>query len=49
MKELFNILEKDYLKEGFSKSEVAIFGIIIPGMFIILLVMFGLIQAWALQ
>lgn len=49
MKELLRIMEKDYLKEGFSTSEMVTFGIIVPGIFVILLVMFSIVQSWIMR
>lgn len=49
MKELLRVMEKDYMKEGFSVSEMVIFGIIVPGIFVILLVMMGIAQSWIMQ
>lgn len=49
MKEILRIMEKDYLKEGFSVSEMVTFGIIVPGILIILLVMFGIVESWLMQ
>ena len=47
MKKLFLILEKDYLKEGFTLHEWLTFGIIVPGLFVALLVLWSMIQEWA--
>ena len=47
MKELLKTYEKDILKEGFTIHEVLTFGIIVPGMFIALLVLWSMIQVWA--
>ncbi len=44
MKKLFMILEKDYLKEGFTLHEWLTMGIIVPGLFILLLVAWSIIQ-----
>ena len=44
MKKLFLLLEKDYLKDGFTLHEWLAFGIIVPGMFILLLVCWSIIQ-----
>ena len=47
MKELLKTYEKDILKEGFTLHEWLTFGIIVPGLFIALLVLWSMIQAWA--
>ncbi len=47
MKDLFKTYEKDILKDGFTIHEVLTFGIIVPGMFILLLVLWSVIQTWA--
>lgn len=47
MKDLLKIYEKDILKDGFTLHEWLTFGIIVPGMFIALLVLWSMIQAWA--
>ena len=47
MKDLLKAYEKDILKEGFTLHEWLTFGIIVPGMFIALLVLWSMIQAWA--
>ena len=49
MKDLMKIYEKDIMKEKFSVHETLAFGIIVPGMFILLLVCWSIIQAWALR
>jgi hypothetical protein len=49
MKDLMKIYEKDIMKEKFSVHEALAFGIIVPGMFILLLVCWSIIQAWALR
>jgi len=47
MKDLLKTYEKDILKDGFTLHEWLTFGIIVPGMFIALLVLWSTIQAWA--
>ena len=47
MKDLMKIYEKDILKEKFSVHEALVFGIIVPGLFVALLVLWSMIQAWA--
>ena len=47
MKDLLKAYEKDILKDGFTLHEWLTFGIIVPGMFIALLVLWSMIQAWA--
>ena len=47
MKDLLKAYEKDIMKEGFTLHEWLTFGIIVPGMFIALLVLWSMIQAWA--
>ena len=47
MKDLLKAYEKDILKEGFTLHEWLTFGIIVPGLFIALLVLWSMIQAWA--
>lgn len=47
MKDLLKTYEKDILKEGFALHEILMFGIIVPGMFILLLVFWSMIQTWA--
>ena len=47
MKDLLKAYEKDILKEKFTVHEALTFGIIVPGMFIMLLVLWSMIQAWA--
>jgi len=47
MKDLLKTYEKDILKDGFTLHEWLTFGIIVPGMFIALLVLWSMIQAWA--
>ena len=47
MKDLMKTYEKDILKEKFTVHEALAFGIIVPGMFIMLLVLWSMIQAWA--
>ena len=49
MKKFWQAIEKDILKEKFSVHEALAFGIIVPGMFILLLVCWSIIQAWALR
>jgi hypothetical protein len=44
MKDLLKIYEKDILKEKFTVHEMLSFGIIVPGMFILLLVCWSIIQ-----
>ena len=46
MKELMNILEKDFLSEGFSKFEMLMFGVLMPAVFILLLIIVGTMQGW---
>ena len=41
--------EKDILKDGFTVHEMLTFGIIVPGLFVALLVLWSMIQAWALR
>ena len=47
MKDLLKAYEKDILKDGFTLHERLTFGIIVPGLFIALLVLWSMIQAWA--
>lgn len=47
MKDLLKTYEKDILKEGFTLHEWLTFGIIVPGLFIALLVLWSMIQVWA--
>ena len=47
MKDLLKIYEKDILKDGFTLHEWLTFGIIVPGLFIALLVLWSMIQVWA--
>ena len=47
MKDLLKAYEKDIMKEGFTLHEWLTFGIIVPGLFIALLVLWSMIQAWA--
>ena len=47
MKDLLNPYEKDILKDGFTILEMLTFGIIVPGLFVALLVLWSLIQTWA--
>lgn len=47
MKDLLKAYEKDILKDGFTLHEWLTFGIIVPGLFIALLVLWSMIQAWA--
>ena len=47
MKDLMKIYEKDIMKEKFSVHEALVFGIIVPGLFIALLVLWSMIQTWA--
>lgn len=47
MKDLLKTYEKDILKDGFTLHEWLTFGIIVPGLFIALLVLWSMIQAWA--
>lgn len=47
MKDLLKTYEKDILKDGFTLHEWLTFGIIAPGLFIALLVLWSMIQAWA--
>ena len=47
MKDLLKAYEKDIMKEGFTLHEWLTFGLIVPGMFIALLVLWSMIQAWA--
>ena len=47
MKDLLKVYEKDILKDGFTLHEWLTFGIIVPGLFIALLVLWSMIQAWA--
>ena len=47
MKDLLKDYEKDILKDGFTVLDMLIFGIIVPGLFIALLVLWSMIQAWA--
>ncbi|MBR7125818.1 MAG: hypothetical protein IKC86_04350 [Prevotella sp.] len=47
MKDLLKTYEKDILKDGFTVLDMLIFGIIAPGLFIALLVLWSMIQAWA--
>ena len=44
MKDLMEIYEKDIMKEKFTVHEALAFGIIVPGMFILLLVCWSIIQ-----
>ena len=47
MKDLLKAYEKDILKDGFTVLDMLIFGIIVPGLFVALLVLWSMIQAWA--
>ena len=47
MKDLLRAYEKDILKDGFTIHEILTFGIIVPGLFVALLVLWSMIQAWA--
>ena len=47
MKDLLKAYEKDILKDGFTLHEWLTFGIIVPGLFIALLVLWSMIQVWA--
>ena len=47
MKDLMKTYEKDIMKEKFTVHEALTFGIIAPGMFIMLLILWSLIQTWA--
>lgn len=47
MKDLLKAYEKDILKDGFTLHEWLTFGIIVPGLFIALLVLWSMIQTWA--
>ena len=47
MKDLMKTYEKDILKEKFTVHEALTFGIIVPGLFIALLILWSMIQAWA--
>ena len=47
MKDLLKAYDKDILKDGFTLHEWLTFGIIVPGLFIALLVLWSIIQAWA--
>ena len=47
MKDLLKTYEKDILKDVFTVLDMLIFGIIAPGLFIALLVLWSMIQAWA--
>ena len=47
MKDLLKTYEKDVLKDGFTVHEMLTFGIIVPGLFVALLVLWSMIQTWA--
>ena len=47
MKKFWQAIEKDIMSEGFSVMDMMFFGIIAPGMFTMLLVLWSMIQAWA--
>ena len=47
MKDLMKSYEKDIMKEKFTVHEALTFGIIVPVLFIALLVLWSMIQAWA--
>lgn len=47
MKDLLKAYEKDVMKDGFTVLEMLTFGIIVPGLFVALLVLWSLIQTWA--
>ena len=47
MKDLLKAYEKDILKDGFTVLDMLIFGIIVPGLLIALLVLWSMIQTWA--
>ena len=49
MKDLLKTYEKDIMKEKFTVHEALAFGIIVPGLFIALLVLWSMIQTWALM
>ena len=49
MKDLLKAYEKDILKDGFTVIEMLTFGIIVPGLFVALLVLWSMIQTWAAQ
>ena len=47
MKDLLKAYEKNILKDGFTILEMLTFGIIVPGLFVTLLVLWSMIQTWA--
>ena len=47
MKDLLKAYEKDILKDGFTVLDMLIFGIIVPGLFVALFVLWSMIQTWA--
>lgn len=47
MKKFWQAIEKDIMSEGFSVIDMMLFGIIAPGLFIALLVLWSMIQTWA--
>lgn len=47
MKKFWQAIEKDIMSEDFSVMDMMLFGIIAPGMFIMLLILWSMIQAWA--
>ena len=49
MKKFWMIIEKDIMREGFSLMEIITFGIIAPSMFVLLLVLWSMLQTWAAQ
>lgn len=49
MKDLLRAYEKDIMKDGFTVIEMLTFGIIVPGLFVALLVLWSMIQTWALR
>jgi hypothetical protein len=49
MQGFWAVFDKDIQSEGFTLHEWLTFGIIVPGLFIALLVLWDMIQAWAEQ
>ena len=45
MKELMNTMEKDFMKENFTKSEMFIYGFVYPMVFIALLAIVAMLDA----
>lgn len=44
MKEFFDVMEKDYLKENFTKEEAIIYGVCVPLIFTVLLLIMSILE-----